>query len=204
MTWMQTCSGMPVDLLDPKPEQILLGDIAHALARLARFNGHTIGDWPWNVAQHSLLVESLMPEGTDAAGRLVALLHDAHEAYVGDLITPVKQAMDAQPCDSRDPYRPSLAFFAITTKLDGAIWTAFGLAPSWELLDKVKTVDLLALRVERDLLMAPSRREWDMVKLPQPPDPMPTLCPAHPPPRAAEVFLDRFHVLQAERHGLAK
>jgi hypothetical protein len=202
VSWVQTVSGMPVDLLDPKPEQILPGDIAHALARIPRFNGHTLGDWPWNVAQHSLLVEQLMPAQTDAAGRLVALLHDAHEAYIGDLITPVKQAMDALPVRSRDPFLPALAFFALTTKLDEVIWTAFGLSPSVNLLNRVKTADLLALVVEKEQLMAPARRDWDL--LPKPPDPMPTLRPAHPPTRAAEIFLDRFHVLQAERHGLAK
>lgn len=197
---MQTVSGMPVDLLDPKPEMILLGDIAHALARIPRFCGHTVGDWPWNVAQHSLLVEQLMPDGTDAAGRLVALLHDAHEAYVGDLITPVKQAMNMIPRASTYADPPAFAFSNIVSRLDRAIWKAFGMDPTAGILADVQTADMLALAVEKELLMADSRREWD--SLPPLPDPMPSLRPAHPPSRAAEVFLDRFHVLQSERHGL--
>jgi uncharacterized protein len=197
MTWMQTISGMLVDLLDPKSEQILLGDIAHALARIPRFNGHTVGDWPWNVAQHSLLVESLMPAETDASGRLVALLHDAHEAYVGDLITPVKQTMNAVPRNHAEG-PPSYAFTFLTERLDAAIWQAFGLNPSWDTLDKVKTADLLALAIEKELLMAPAR-DWGA--LPKLLDPMPVLRPEQP-FMACELFIRRFHALQIERHGL--
>ena len=200
MTWMQTVSGMPVDLLEPKPEMILLGDIAHALARMPRFCGHTIGDWPWNVAQHSLLVESLMPTNSSASDRLVALLHDAHEAYVGDLITPVKQAMNMIPRSSTYADPPAFAFTNIASKLDTAIWKAFGLEPSTATYDAVRKADMLALAVEKEVLTAPARREWD--RLPALPDPLPQLRPAHPPSRAAEVFLDRFHMLQRDRHGL--
>lgn len=201
MIWMQTVSGMPVDLLEPKPEMILLGDIAHALARMPRFCGHTIGDWPWNVAQHSLLVESLMPTDSSASDRLVALLHDAHEAYVGDLITPVKQAIDSFPRSSRDEsMSPASAFRIVTSRLNAAIWKAFGLEPSTATYDAVRKADMLALAVEKEVLTAPARREWD--RLPALPDPLPQLRPAHPPSRAAEVFLDRFHMLQRDRHGL--
>jgi len=200
MTWMQTVSGMPVDLLDPKPEMILLGDIAHALARIPRFCGHTLGEWPWSVAQHSLLVEELMPAGSPPSDRLVALLHDAHEAYVGDVITPVKRAMDALPFDLRTYKLPSDVFLDIVDRLDVAIWKAFGLEPSAGTMGVVRYVDLVALAVEKELLMTPARMEWDA--LPALPDPMPVLRPAHPPTRVAEVFLDRFRILQAERHGL--
>jgi 5'-nucleotidase len=200
--WIQTVSGMDVDLLYPRPESILLGDIAHALARIPRFVGHTIGECPWSVAQHSLLVESLMPEDANASERLVALLHDAHEAYVGDMPTPVKQAMDAIPRNNSNSLAPSLFFKDITNRLDTVIWKVFGLDPSSATFDRVRTADLLALRVEADLLMAPRRREWSTL-LPAP-DPMPTLRPCHPVSRAEAVFLDRFHELQEERHGLTR
>jgi hypothetical protein len=157
------------------------------------------------VAQHSLLVEQLMPEGTDAAGRLIALLHDAHEAYVGDLITPVKQALARvnMAFDENVVHvNPAVFFDEITRRLDQVIWQTFGLNPSWELMDHVKTADLLALAVEKELLMAPARRDWGM--LPKLPDSMPVLQPVRPPQIAAGLFLDRFRVLQDERYGLTK
>jgi hypothetical protein len=71
----------------------------------------------------------------------------------------------------------------------------------------VKAADFMALRIERAVLMGPCERQWDMdligSALPPLPDPLPMLRPPHPPPRAMEVFLDRFHRLMQERHGMA-
>lgn len=92
-TTVVTASGRRLDLLNPDPEQVSLGDIAHSLARLARFNGHTIGPLPVNVADHSRLVEQLLPVNAPPLLRLAALLHDAHEAYVGDVVRPLRAAM---------------------------------------------------------------------------------------------------------------
>lgn len=197
--WVQTVSGMDVDLLEPTPDQILLGDIAHSLARLARFNGHTIGDLPWSVAQHSLLVESLMPPESTPHDRMVALLHDAHEAYIGDLVSPLFIAMDSIPRINAVP-SPSTYLKNIASALDTAIWKAFGLDPNATCLAAVKKADMLALRVERDLLMAPSRRAW--MPLPDAPDPMPVLRPCYTPVVAMQRFLDRFHLLQMARHNI--
>lgn len=89
-------SGRRLDLLDPSPLDIEIEDIATGLARVARWNGQTQGEWAFSVAQHSLLVEQLLGRfRTDlpAAWRLLALLHDAPEYVIGDLITPFKSAL---------------------------------------------------------------------------------------------------------------
>jgi hypothetical protein len=89
-------SGRRLDLLDPTPMDIEIEDIAHGLAFVARWNGQTIGDWPYSVAEHSLLVEALygrMNPKAPAKWRLAALLHDAPEYVIGDMISPVKSAV---------------------------------------------------------------------------------------------------------------
>jgi hypothetical protein len=94
--WQRMLSGRRLDLLDPTPVDIEIEDIAHGLAFVARWNGQTRGDWPYSVAEHSLLVEQLyarMNPGTTARWRLAALLHDAPEYVLGDMISPVKAAV---------------------------------------------------------------------------------------------------------------
>ncbi len=89
-------SGRRLDLLDPTPVDIEVEDIAHGLAFVARWNGQTQGDWPYSVAEHSLLVEELfarMNPAQPARWRLAALLHDAPEYVIGDMISPVKAAV---------------------------------------------------------------------------------------------------------------
>ncbi|MEM8631492.1 MAG: HD family hydrolase [Pseudomonadota bacterium] len=89
-------SGRRLDLLDPTPMDVEVEDIAHGLAFVARWNGQTLGDYPYSVAEHSLLVEAIFsrldPE-TDPKWRLAALLHDAPEYVIGDMISPVKAAI---------------------------------------------------------------------------------------------------------------
>lgn len=89
-------SGRRLDLLDPSPVDVEIEDIAHGLARVARWNGQTAGPLPFTVAQHSLIVESLcmqMKPGWPARWRLAALLHDAPEFVIGDMISPFKAAL---------------------------------------------------------------------------------------------------------------
>ncbi|MFZ5708844.1 MAG: HD domain-containing protein [Pseudomonadota bacterium] len=89
-------SGRRLDLLDPTPMDIEIEDIAHGLAFVARWNGQTVGDWPYSVAEHSLLVEEIFSRAEPAAParwRLAALLHDAPEYVIGDMISPVKAAV---------------------------------------------------------------------------------------------------------------
>ena len=94
--WQRMLSGRRLDILDPSPVDVELSDIAHGLARVARWNGQTRGDYPFSVAQHSVLVleifTALAPEA-DARARLYALLHDAPEYVMGDIISPFKAAM---------------------------------------------------------------------------------------------------------------
>ncbi len=96
--WQRMLSGRRLDLLDPTPVDIEIEDIAHGLAFVARWNGQTRGDWPYSVAEHSLLVEELFGRLNPAEGprwRLAALLHDAPEYVIGDMISPVKAAVGA-------------------------------------------------------------------------------------------------------------
>jgi len=110
-------SGRRLDLLDPSPLDIEIEDIAHGLARVARWNGQTFGDHAFSVAQHSLLVERILClQGGERAPaeRLATLLHDAPEYVIGDLISPFKAVIDA-------PYR------RVEERLHAAIRLRFGL-----------------------------------------------------------------------------
>jgi hypothetical protein len=94
--WQRMLSGRRLDLLDPSPADIEIEDIAHGLARVARWNGQTIGDHAFTVAQHALIVEEIaaaQEPGWERRWRLAALLHDAPEYVIGDLISPFKTAI---------------------------------------------------------------------------------------------------------------
>ncbi|RDE10579.1 HD family hydrolase [Pelagibacterium lacus] len=115
--WQRMLSGRRLDLLDPSPLDVELSDIAHGLARVARWNGQTKGDYAFSVAQHSVLVleiASAMAPDLDDVGRLYALLHDAPEYVMGDIISPFKAAMGGN-------YRD------VEGRLLGAIHVRFGL-----------------------------------------------------------------------------
>jgi 5'-deoxynucleotidase YfbR-like HD superfamily hydrolase len=110
-------SGRRLDLLDPTPMDIEIGDIAHGLAFVARWNGQTRGDHPYSVAEHSLLVEALfgrIAPRAPAKWRLAALLHDAPEYVIGDMISPVKAAVGP-------------AYGEMDARLSAAIHLRFGL-----------------------------------------------------------------------------
>lgn len=94
--WQRMLSGRRLDLLDPTPMDIEIEDIAHGLAFVARWNGQTRGDFAYSVAEHSLLVEEIFSaqnSGIAARWKLAALLHDAPEYVIGDMISPVKAAV---------------------------------------------------------------------------------------------------------------
>jgi 5'-deoxynucleotidase YfbR-like HD superfamily hydrolase len=94
--WQRMLSGRRLDLLDPSALDVEIEDIAHGLARVARWNGQTEGDHPFSVAQHSVLVEDIVTRIKPLAPqslKLAALLHDAAEYVVGDLISPFKVAV---------------------------------------------------------------------------------------------------------------
>ncbi len=104
--WQRMLSGRRLDLLDPSPLDIEIEDIAHGLAFVARWNGQTHGDYPYSVAEHSIFVEELFTRlnpRADKRWRLAALLHDAPEYVIGDMISPVKSAVgpDYKAMDDR-------------------------------------------------------------------------------------------------------
>ena len=110
-------SGRRLDLLDPTPMDIEVEDIAHGLAFVARWNGQTRGDWPYSVAEHSLLVEEIFSRanpGLPPRWQLAALLHDAPEYVIGDMISPVKAAVGP-------------GYSALDERLTAAIHRRFGL-----------------------------------------------------------------------------
>jgi hypothetical protein len=115
--WQRMLSGRRLDLLDPTPVDIEIGDIAHGLAFVARWNGQTRGDFAYSVAEHSLLVEELFARlypKSPAKWRLAALLHDAPEYVIGDMISPVKAAVGP-------------AYGELDDRLSAAIHIRFGL-----------------------------------------------------------------------------
>lgn len=103
--WQRMLSGRRLDLLDPSPLDIEIEDIAHGLARVARWNGQTIGEHPFSVAQHSIQVVDICREvsrGSSGATLLAALLHDAAEYVVGDMISPFKAVIGSDYVDVED------------------------------------------------------------------------------------------------------
>ncbi len=115
--WQRMLSGRRLDLLDPSPMDIEVEDIAHGLARVARWNGQTLGEHGFSVAQHSLVVEEIaahIAPGLDARWRLAALLHDAAEYVIGDMISPFKAAL-------------GVSYKDFETRLETAIHIRFGL-----------------------------------------------------------------------------
>ena len=95
--WQRMLSGRKLDILSPSPFDIEIEDIALGLSRVTRWNGQTTGKYPYSVAQHSLLVEELFNieyPNLDKKWNLAALLHDAPEYVIGDLITPFKYALN--------------------------------------------------------------------------------------------------------------
>ena len=117
--WQRMLSGRRLDLLHPSPLDIEIEDIAHGIARVARWNGQTTGDHPFSVAEHSLLVETILRRLKPRAGpveRLAALLHDAPEYVIGDMISPFKAAI-------------GLDYKDFEHRLAAAVHIRFGLPP---------------------------------------------------------------------------
>jgi len=138
--WQRMLSGRRLDLLDPTPVDIEIEDIAHGLAFVARWNGQTFGDWPYSVAEHSLLVEKIFAHlnpGAPARWRLAALLHDAPEYVIGDMISPVKDAVGAGYGD-------------LDRRLSAAIHLRFGLPASLppQVKTAIKRADRLSAWIE--------------------------------------------------------
>ncbi len=138
--WQRMLSGRRLDLLDPSPLDIELSDIAHGLARVARWNGQTHGAHIFSVAQHTLLVEAVLREQAprvDHRIRLATLLHDAPEFVVGDMIAPFKAVIGG-------------SYKAVENRLLAAIHTRFGLPAAMPdaIVKQIKKADMGAAHLE--------------------------------------------------------
>ena len=148
--WQRMLSGRRLDLLDPSALDIEIADIAHGLARVARWNGQTEGAHIFSVAQHSLLVETIAHSRArlDRRCRLAVLLHDAPEYVIGDMISPFKAVIG-------DAYK------AVEARLKAAIHLRFGLPAklSDDVLALIKGADRAAAYLEATRLAGFSAAE---------------------------------------------
>ncbi|WP_417416674.1 YfbR-like 5'-deoxynucleotidase [Hoeflea sp.] len=131
--WQRMLSGRRLDLLDPSPLDVEISDIAQGLARVARWNGQTRGDHAFSVAQHSLMVEAIVGRLSDASPQTLqlALLHDAPEYVIGDMISPFKAVVGG-------------GYKTVEARLEAAIHIRFGLPPAAS-----KTIKALIKRADR-------------------------------------------------------
>lgn len=146
--WMQTKTGRKFDLTNVHPIEVDIEDIAHALSMQCRFNGHTHKFL--SVAEHSVNVMALMPRTMSIDGRLAALLHDAPEAYVGDLISPIKEAMPE--------------FKRIEARVEQAIERRFNFTATYDEAVLIKRADLFMAWIEGKNLLNNSAlvNEWNL------------------------------------------
>jgi uncharacterized protein len=135
---IHTFSGIAFDLLKPQPEMIRIEDIVHSLALINRFNGAAM--FPYSVAQHSLYVAGLLPPEL----KLHGLLHDAAEAYVGDMVSPLKKIMSE--------------YKKVEAGISRVVADVFGLA--YPEPEAVKKADLAVLSAEREQVLHPSYGPW--------------------------------------------
>lgn len=151
--WQRMLSGRRLDLLDPTPLDIEIEDIAHGLAFVARWNGQTLGDFAYSVAEHSILVEEIFGRlypREPVKWRLAALLHDAPEYVIGDMISPVKAAVGP-------------GYGELDERLTAAIHIRFGLPAKLpgEIKRKIKQADKVSAWLEATQIAGFSKEESD-------------------------------------------
>lgn len=188
--WQRMLSGRRLDLLDPSPLDIEIEDIAHGLAFVARWNGQTKGDWPYSVAEHSLLVEEIFAAAAPdpcPRWRLAALLHDAPEYVIGDMISPVKAVLG-------DGYG------ALDARLAAAVHLRFGLpaALPGEVKRAIKRADKVSAWLEATRIAGFTFSEADRL-FGRPPE---TVLAGlsirlRPPAESRQAYLDRCTALLA-------
>ena len=190
--WQRMLSGRRLDLLDPSPLDIEIEDIAHGLARVARWNGQTRGPHVFSVAQHSLFVEAISHHMMPTAATpilLTALLHDAAEYVIGDIISPFKAVL-------ADSYR------AVEERILQAVHLRFGLPakPATATMRLIKQADQVAAYQEATRLAGFAASE--AATLFGEPQPLPRSLAALLEPMATDdaetAFLARFHALQQD------
>ena len=179
-------SGRRLDLLDPSPFDIEIEDIAHGLARVARWNGQTIGEHAFSVAQHSCVVEEIavhMKPDLAPKWRLAALLHDASEYVIGDMISPFKSALGVNYKD-------------FEARLEGAIHVRFGLPPRSPIAIKtlLKKADRACAFFEATQLAGFDHDEA-LIIFGAPPPGYRLIIEPQAPSEAQKRYVHRFHVL---------
>jgi 5'-deoxynucleotidase YfbR-like HD superfamily hydrolase len=181
-------SGRRLDLLDPSPMDIEIGDIAHGLARVARWNGQTLGENAFSVAQHSVVVEEIVAHirpDVEPRWRLAALLHDASEYVIGDMISPFKAALGVD-------------YKQFEARLENAIHTRFGLpAKTPDAVRRlIKTADRACAFFEATQLAGFSHAEA-LELFGGPPGGYSLAIDPQPPALAQAAYVQRFHTLSA-------
>lgn len=185
--WQRMLSGRRLDILSPSPMDIEISDIAHGLARVARWNGQTKGPFAYSVAQHSVLVERLVQANAptlDQKWRLATLLHDGPEYVIGDMITPFKAVLGNK-------------YKEIEAGLEAAIHLRFGLPAHLPAYVKaiIKRADRMAAWLEAT--QPAGFTETDAKKLFPQPRGLPASLKITPQSAedAAHEFLRRFEIL---------
>jgi 5'-deoxynucleotidase YfbR-like HD superfamily hydrolase len=187
--WQRMLSGRRLDLLDPTPFDIEIADIAHGLSFVARWNGQTRGEWAYSVAEHSLLVEQILGRAEAAPHwRLAALLHDAPEYVIGDMISPVKSALGRE-------------YAEMDARLSAAIHRRFGLPAQLPRPVKaaIKRADRISAWLEAVEIAGFTRAEADrLFPLPRAGLPEGLEIRLRPPMETRADYLARFEALIAE------
>lgn len=180
MSWIQTYTGKKFDVLNPRAEDVCWLDIAHSLSQQCRFNGHT--KLFYSVAEHCVLASLHVPERF----ALHALLHDAAEAYIGDMPKPVK---DLFPEFSR-----------LEGKILEAVFVAAGLEPGfpYEAAQWINGIDVRLLMTERDQLMSKPPEPWGLDHPDLRPEPVPVTISCWLPQCAEDSYLYRLAELGVE------
>jgi uncharacterized protein len=185
--WQRMLSGRRLDLINPSAMDIEIEDIAHGLSRVARWNGQTIGDYPFSVAQHSVIVEQIAWRLEPDASRqwlLSALVHDASEYVVGDMISPFKNAL-------------GINYRAFEDKLMQAIHIRFGLPAviSPQLKKFIKRADKISAYLEATQIAGFSHEESRKFFGPPPVTIQDWVIRPVPPNEAKRMFIERFNEL---------
>ena len=147
-TLIETAAGLQFDLQNPEAQMVSLADIAHSLGHICRYTGHCHGFY--SVAEHSVLCSEVAEESWDERMAVLALLHDAAEAYIGDINNPLKQML-----------KPRIS--EIEAAIQAQVWTAMGIpAPAPEEHHNIKYVDAVLLACEARDLMTSGGRWWEI------------------------------------------
>ena len=184
--WFLTYTGRQFWPFDPRPDDVCIRDIAHHLAQICRFNGGT--RVPYSVAQHSLMVADLLPPPLAFYG----LLHDATEAYVGDMVRPLKRGLPEYQRVEAEIWAAIVQKFRIETNPSFTFFDAAGRVVTAEA--KVKEADNVALMTERRDLLVPSPHGWSNRAEPHPETIRPLSAS-----EAETRFLQRYDELAAGR-----